>query len=233
MPIDIDVWAQSRASDGEALALLSGQVAGREDATAAELAAHESDDGNPHNVTAAQVGAPTTSDLADHESATTSVHGIPDTSTLLTEADIGGSVVYDPATGRLAIGGMEMGRTGWRDITGSLINGWTADQVIIMRAAGMVQLAVAGLTGTSASSPQFLSLPGGFAWSGSAHNNARPRGVIVEAGTGAPGGTRRDMTIAGSAGDQVRAETDTVGGNGGIVFATMTAWPSSWPGTPL
>lgn len=44
--------------------------------TTADLADHENDTTNPHGVTAAQAGAPTTGDLADHENDTTNPHSV-------------------------------------------------------------------------------------------------------------------------------------------------------------
>lgn len=53
--------------------------------------------------------------------------------------------------------------TGWRDITGSLRNGWTATYVHIRRIRERVIMRHNGLDGTAATSNQFIALATGFA----------------------------------------------------------------------
>jgi len=126
----------------------------------------------------------------------------------------------DATTGRLALGGKEIGDTGWREVPP--INGWTADLLQIRRVGNIVFLKVAGLDGGSATSPGFLAMPGGFA------------GILND--------DLRNAFIDNDGGETVR----TYGGSSWLVAGSYTAvtalyaadsmpvavsWPTSLPGT--
>lgn len=56
-----------------------------------------------------------------------------------------------------------MNDTGWRDVAGLLKNGFTVGTFIrIRREHNTVKLLVRGLSGTGATSPEFLAVPAGF-----------------------------------------------------------------------
>jgi len=76
------------------------------------------------------------------------------------------SYVADPTTGRLVIGGRELGDTGWRYLpSGILVNGWTFDAngtIRVRRIASALYIAIYNLRGTSATGATICTLPQGF-----------------------------------------------------------------------
>src|SRR5690606_14776881 len=68
-------------------------------------------------------------------------------------------VTSTPATGRLAIGGMELGETPW--ITATPINGWTGN-IRYKRERNRLIVAVRSLNGAAATSRSFMDVPPGF-----------------------------------------------------------------------
>lgn len=52
--------------------------------------------------------------------------------------------------------------TGWRNVTGSLINGWTATYVHVRRTGRRGVVRFQGLNGAAATSPYFVQIPAGF-----------------------------------------------------------------------
>lgn len=68
----------------------------------------------------------------------------------------------DPATGRLQIDGIEQGKTGTRDVSALLLNGWTAGQFNIQRTQGFVTIQAFQLSHAGATSDTVFVLPQGF-----------------------------------------------------------------------
>lgn len=65
-------------------------------------------------------------------------------------------VVEDPLTGRLSVGGREIGDTGWRNVSSLLENGWTGT-IRIRRHGYVVEMQIAPIVATSATSDTFLT----------------------------------------------------------------------------
>lgn len=129
----------------------------------------------------------------------------------------------DPTTGRLAIGGIEMGDTGWRDVTGDLLNGWaTAVSVKMRRVGSTVYLNLYLMDAASASSNNALSLPIGFRVGSSVAIGHV--GVGMNGATGATNNLQSSVTLAGSTGDTVRLSSDA--------SQTFTANVNFWVGDP-
>lgn len=122
---------------------------------------------------------------------------------------------YDATTGRLAIGGVEMGDTGWRDV--SVINSWTGT-LHIRRTGNVVHAyAVADLDGTSATSNGFYQAPIGF--------RAKSTFYVVTA-------TQTPATATAWANASMLASTHRGSGlRFNITYSTTDAWPTSLPGT--
>ena len=72
----------------------------------------------------------------------------------------------DPTTGRLAIGGIEMGDTGWRDIKSTLTNGWVAGAFAIRRVGCTIWVRMQSVSAAAATSNSIILLPVGFRTSG-------------------------------------------------------------------
>jgi len=73
------------------------------------------------------------------------------------------SYVADASTGRLAIGGVEMGNTGWRQVAPE--NGWTVrDGIRVRRVGTMVFVSIDALISgdDAATSPTIYTLPANF-----------------------------------------------------------------------
>jgi hypothetical protein len=137
----------------------------------------------------------------------------------------------DAATGRLAIGGKEIGDTGWRNVSSLLLNGWTqSGGVVLLRRQGRrVTLWIAGtsnqgIDASAATSNVFLRSPSGFSL-GTSPTNARyyfmdVDGVLVKTYTA------NDDLGASGFGTAVKVQT-----MGEQTWHTADAWPSTLPGT--
>lgn len=136
----------------------------------------------------------------------------------------------DATTGRLAIGGIEMGDTGWRDAISLLGNGWTATQIRMRRVGASIHIWAIGLNKANATNDAFLLFGGSAGY--------RPDNINGLPLTG-PGTTNTTNTVVDTyawAGDRIclrRARIPT--GETASVWITYTArdpWPISLPGTP-
>ena len=119
---------------------------------------------------------------------------------------------------------VEYGDTGWRNVTGLLMNGWTADQVLVRRQNNTVTLSAFNLSSTEATSGMFISLPGAF--------HTPKTFVMIDT----PAGTRpafwnlsSSLTVSDYSNFAVStyASTQTV-----WQVESDRAWPTSLPGTP-
>lgn len=116
------------------------------------------------------------------------------------------------------------GDTGWRDLSGSLINGWTAGAVPaparVRRVGYLVTIRAYGLNGTAATAAAAFTLPVGF----------RPPNTeqVLLRGNGA-------NPILGSVDNvgnySLPVGTEPVNIFGGVEFLTTEAWPTTLPGT--
>ena len=144
------------------------------------------------------------------------------------------SFVADPATGRLAINGAELGDTGTRSVPpGDLLNGWVFGLygVMQMRRIGMVIYVQAyNLIGDAATSPHFYTLPPGF---GTYQNVVfpivgTPSGIHSVAVYYSGENYRWSSLVSGYSGP------GSLIGNGALdVFTpilTREAWPTTLPG---
>ena len=127
----------------------------------------------------------------------------------------------DATTGRLAIGGREIGDTGWRNVSADLINGWTGT-LYLRRTGYVVKLwAQSALDGTSATDNNFYALPGEFRPGGYEYM-ATPTGLAawsrtyVGAVSGLCGSAHRNTGLAVN-----------------HTFMTVASWPATLPGTPV
>lgn len=132
----------------------------------------------------------------------------------------------DPTTGRLAIGGMEIGDTGWRVL--AALNGWTAERLWLRRIGVMVYLHIRDLNGAAQTAVTVTE------WTESGFSPIAAESTIVpQNATGSTGIAALTVNTA----DKVLAyEVD----DGGLPTATRTmlswatdeAWPTTLPGTP-
>lgn len=130
----------------------------------------------------------------------------------------------DATTGRLAIGGVEIGNTGWRDISASFVNGWAlgAGRFLIRRVGLHVQCYFENyaLDGNIATDTLILTLPAGF-------RCVNQRFAVVKLSAN----TVYELAVY-SSGD-VRLNTFGAGVYTATTpgpWATFEGWPSSLPG---
>jgi hypothetical protein len=127
-------------------------------------------------------------------------------------------VVADKATGRLAIGGVEMGDTGWREVSDTVRNGFVPNARIGLRRCGNIVFWVAfNLDASGATGNEIISLPFGF--------RADPTAVYAQ---------NHDTSLAPSA-YIFSASVSTTARVSGLRYhaswPTADAWPTTLPGT--
>lgn len=129
---------------------------------------------------------------------------------------------YDATTGRLAIGGVEMGSTGWRDISSLLTNGWaaTSGAAVYMKRTGNTVHIGGRLDGSAQTNAQFYTLPSGF------------QAGVSDASTfvGITGGTTVSAGYMSST-TSLFLNSSLTGIRFGFSFQAQTTWPASLPGT--
>lgn len=130
----------------------------------------------------------------------------------------------DTTSGTRVMAGTNMifGDTGWRNITGNLVNGWTAEIVRIRRQGNLVTLEHRGLSAPAVENLAWITLPAGF---------ADPRTMIPI--------TTRTGVFASTASNSLGCSFHTVVGFTLDTYALVTStwsvsalWPSTLPGTP-
>lgn len=135
---------------------------------------------------------------------------------------------WTKATGTGATGWVvSEGDTGWRDVTGLLVNGWTATAVIVRRTGSWIEVRVVGLADNSSASTEFItSLPVGMRFDA-------PRATYIAEAimTGTAGSSSGLINCAGGSGERLRATKPQTNGNGSISGSTIGAWPTTLPGT--
>ncbi len=114
---------------------------------------------------------------------------------------------------------VEYGDTGWRDVSASLINGWTTNVVYLRRLGSLVYLSVYSLVGTSASANQFYALPSGFRPYMSQYHPTTRNAVATQGGY---------VTAAGVA---AMESSYAYTFHAQWIWPTNNTWPTSLPGS--
>ena len=132
---------------------------------------------------------------------------------------------YDATTGRLAIGGVEMGSTGWRDLTAAQTNGWAFTTIQLHRNGSHCTLR--GVWPTTAddskTSDTFYTLPSGYRSSLLLDQPVRNPSTVA--------GPFIRINVAGALQALSSSSTSTVYFS--ITWVTTAAWPTSLPGTQV
>ena len=132
---------------------------------------------------------------------------------------------YDATTGRLAIGGVEMGSTGWRDLTALQVNGWAFTTIQLHRNGSHCTLR--GVWPTTAddskTSDTFYTLPSGYRSSLLLDQPVRNPSTVA--------GPFIRINVAGALQALSSSSTSTVYFS--ITWVTTAAWPTSLPGTQV
>jgi hypothetical protein len=118
------------------------------------------------------------------------------------------------------------GDTGQRDITASVINGWTATKVFVRRVNNEVYLQVEGLNAAAMTNTIFTALSAGFR----GYSNSYVSRMMLHTGAGPVAAWR--VNIEASGGVYVGNSTTATPVLYGLApFPTLDDWPSSLPGT--
>lgn len=127
----------------------------------------------------------------------------------------------DATTGRLAIGGQEIGDTGLRTIHGSLANGWTGGfgTLTIRRTGNVVTLNLFGIDAAAATNAAFVVIPAGF---------GPPQSNYFGGITGRP--STEFFLVAGAASVESRA---AVAYYQSLTWTTREPWPVALPGAGI
>lgn len=126
---------------------------------------------------------------------------------------------WDPTNSREQL---VYGDTGWRDVTASLINGWTATAVYVRRVGYQVMMHAEALAAAAATNANFITAPTGFApysgvtFRGMLHTTATPPVAYRTAGLSIPA-YASGGTLYGSL----------------APYTTADAWPASLPGNAV
>lgn len=132
---------------------------------------------------------------------------------------------YDATTGRLAIGGVEMGSTGWRDLTAAQTNGWAFTTIQLHRNSSHCTLrGVWPITADdSKTSDTFYTLPSGYRSSLLLDQPVRNPSTVA--------GPFIRINVAGPLQALSPSSASTVYFS--ITWVTTAAWPTSLPGTQV
>jgi hypothetical protein len=133
---------------------------------------------------------------------------------------------HDPATGRLDVGGVPLGDTGWRSVQALCINGWVFSQGPYLRRIGgtvYVQLHYNAVT-TPGTAVYFMATVSGFTAGQNRAYQPLPGSWAAGSATGA--------FLAN--GVQIGVNGWTSGAPRGIAtWSTTDAWPTELPGTQV
>lgn len=117
------------------------------------------------------------------------------------------------------------GDTGWRGVTGPLLNGWTMGSYRIRRVGSLVSFVIGSLNGSAATSPQFETLPAGF-------QPYSTEGFTLFFEGNSPTSVYR--AYVGSSGQMTTGTPiPAVNIGGTMTWLTSQAWPTTLPGTAL
>lgn len=131
---------------------------------------------------------------------------------------------FDAATGRLAVGGHEVGDTGPRDLRSTLQNGWSALTFSARRIGPVVHVLVRGLTDGTVNSCHDFSVIGSPA-SGSIFTmaDATNVGPVVEL----------NRVLVQGSGQFTASAAATVEMYGAMTWTTSDPWPAVLPGVAM
>lgn len=135
---------------------------------------------------------------------------------------------YDATTGRLAIGGREIGDTGWRDLT--LLSGWTG-KVWVRRIGGVIDFRFESLNGQASSDTLLWTIPYGFRPQVGIPTTGVRASALLADSLSDPAATRKGIGAYGSSGASLRGDQTLAAGMGQLTYTTMNPWPTSLPGT--
>ena len=117
------------------------------------------------------------------------------------------------------------GDTGWRGVTGPLLNGWTMGSYRIRRVGSVVSFVIGSLNGSAATSSQFETLPAGF-------QPYSTEGFTLFFEGNSPTSVYR--AYVGSSGQMTTGTPiPAVNIGGTMTWLTSQAWPTTLPGTAL
>ena len=137
-------------------------------------------------------------------------------------AKTNGAAVWRKDTGTGNTGWLVLaGDTGWRDVTASVLNAWTASSMMIRRVNRDIHFRIEGANSAAATGDTVYTLPAGFTSDKAsrmpiAHDNY----TIV-----------RTLYAATSSVRVLSYTASMTFGGGRILFNTSDAWPASLPGT--
>lgn len=126
---------------------------------------------------------------------------------------------YNATTGQLAIGGVELGNTGWRNVGTLLVNGWTATNIWLRRCGATCSMHFVPLKSQTATADKFMSTISGF-------NVLNGIGHIALGQPGVAGAMF--VSVSGEWRISPRGSTDHYSV---LTWTTSDAWPTTLPGT--
>lgn len=156
-------------------------------------------------------------------------------STYIDKNATNGAIEWVKATGTGNTGWVvSVGDTGWRNVTSSLINGWSASSVLIRRTGSDVSLRVDAASATNMTATSFLASITGFNVSSFAFPlSANSERQFLTTATNPAAVWRATSSSSGSSNQwQIQGATTGLATlYGTINFSTNDAWPTTLPGT--
>jgi len=149
-----------------------------------------------------------------------------------TAAAVGALVTSNPATGRLVIGGHELGDTGFRNVAGLLGAGWTATGPLVLHRTGRTVFFGGDVSTGATPAATMITLPAGF-WPIS--TGAFTVGFLLR---NEPDESKAQWYRILTTDGRVFSVWEAMAPNQsycrfGVTFTTDNGWPSTLPGVPL
>ena len=123
------------------------------------------------------------------------------------------------------------GNTGWRNVTSSLINGWTAGEFLLRRIGSQVYLRTEALNAATMTSASPYTLPSGFRAYNTAYSTSSERQFFTTATN--PAAVWRATTPSNGVLSIQGATTGLSVLYGTLQFTTSEDWPTTLPGTAV
>lgn len=133
-----------------------------------------------------------------------------------------GAVEWIKATGSGNTGWkVAYGDTGWRNVTGNVINGWTANTILFRRIGDLVHVHLENVAASSATSDVAFGVPTGY----SPATPSPHRGILTSANNVSYRylASSSNVTVQGRSGATIYCTTS---------WSCTAAWPTTLPGTP-